>query len=266
MSERAASAEWSRSLRAFNTATESENRIHDDAVARRFGFSGGLVPGVDVYAYMCAGPVRRWGEEWLRRGVAEVRFPAPTYDGEQVVVSMGDDGRVGVTNAAGRCTASGTVGLAPEGTGAIDPGVWRAAPAPQERPPAAPEVLVPGTELGAVDLVFDADDGYLDDIREVLDVYRLERIAHPGWISRFGNWVLAANVRLGPWMHVGHTIRHLGIVHHGQTVSARGRVAAEYEHKGHRFSELDLVVSADESPVATIHHVAIYRPRQVAEH
>ena len=37
---------------AFNTAQESENKIHDDDVARRFGFTGGLVPGVDVYAYM----------------------------------------------------------------------------------------------------------------------------------------------------------------------------------------------------------------------
>ena len=37
---------------AYNSARASENKIHDDEVARRFGFSGGLVPGVDVYAYM----------------------------------------------------------------------------------------------------------------------------------------------------------------------------------------------------------------------
>jgi hypothetical protein len=35
-------------VEAFNTAKASENKIHDDAVARRFGFGGGLVPGVDV--------------------------------------------------------------------------------------------------------------------------------------------------------------------------------------------------------------------------
>jgi len=37
---------------AYNTSKQSENKIHDDAVAKRFGFSGGLVPGVDVMAYM----------------------------------------------------------------------------------------------------------------------------------------------------------------------------------------------------------------------
>ena len=30
---------------AHNTAQASENKIHDDATARRFGFSGGLVGG-----------------------------------------------------------------------------------------------------------------------------------------------------------------------------------------------------------------------------
>src|SRR6266478_2886357 len=45
---------------AYNTSKQSENKIHDDAVARRFGFSGGLVPGVDVMAYMMHLPVSKW--------------------------------------------------------------------------------------------------------------------------------------------------------------------------------------------------------------
>ena len=52
-------------VQAYNTAHSSENKIHDDAVARRFGFTGGLVPGVDVYAYMMHLPVARWGRAFL---------------------------------------------------------------------------------------------------------------------------------------------------------------------------------------------------------
>ena len=37
---------------AFNISASSENKIHDDNIAKRFGFQGGLVPGVEVYAYM----------------------------------------------------------------------------------------------------------------------------------------------------------------------------------------------------------------------
>src|SRR5215212_7877734 len=55
-------------LTAFNTATASTNKIHDDDVAREYGFRGGLVPGVDVYAYLTHLPVREWGRAWLEDG------------------------------------------------------------------------------------------------------------------------------------------------------------------------------------------------------
>src|SRR6266498_2246651 len=67
---------------AYNTSKQSENKIHDDTVARRFGFSGGLVPGVDVMAYMMHLPVAKWGRGFLERGLIEARFVKPVYDGE----------------------------------------------------------------------------------------------------------------------------------------------------------------------------------------
>ncbi len=74
-------------VQAFNSATHSENRMHDDAVAQKYGFSGGLVPGVDVFAYMVHVPVAKWGRAFLERGLMEVRFAKPVYDGETVVVT-----------------------------------------------------------------------------------------------------------------------------------------------------------------------------------
>src|SRR5262245_3310193 len=58
---------------AYNTSKQSENKIHDDTVARRYGFSGGLVPGVDVMAYMMHLPVAKWGRAFLDRGLIEAR-------------------------------------------------------------------------------------------------------------------------------------------------------------------------------------------------
>ena len=74
-------------VNAFNTAAASENKIHDDSVARRFGFRGGLVPGVEVYAYMAHMPVARWGRAWLERGSGAFRFRKPVYDGAIAVVT-----------------------------------------------------------------------------------------------------------------------------------------------------------------------------------
>src|SRR4051812_17825699 len=79
-------------VKAFNTAHDSENKIHDDATAKRFGFGGGLVPGVDVYGYMSHMPVMRWGRAWLERGTAECRFLKPVYDGETATVTAGGSG------------------------------------------------------------------------------------------------------------------------------------------------------------------------------
>src|SRR4051812_29681961 len=75
------------SIVAFNAAKLSENKMHDDTVAKKFGFTGGLVPGVDVYAYMSHAPLTVWGRAFLERGHMEGRFGKPLYDGETATVT-----------------------------------------------------------------------------------------------------------------------------------------------------------------------------------
>jgi hypothetical protein len=76
-----------RALVAVNTAPESENRMHGDE-ARRFGFASGLVPGVDVLAYLAHEGVAHWGSPWLAGGRLQGRLDAPVYDGERVEVEV----------------------------------------------------------------------------------------------------------------------------------------------------------------------------------
>ena len=79
-------------VKAYNSAHDSETKIHDDSVASRFGFRGGLVPGVDVYAYMAHLPVAHFGRAWLERCAADCRF-GPIPGGYQVslAIPMEDD-------------------------------------------------------------------------------------------------------------------------------------------------------------------------------
>ena len=81
-------------VEAYNLSHASENKIHDDAIAQRLGFSGGLVPGVEVYAYACHLPVARWGRAWLERGRMDCRFLKPVYDGRIATVT-GNETSVG---------------------------------------------------------------------------------------------------------------------------------------------------------------------------
>ena len=139
------------------------------------------------------------------------------------------------------------------------------APAPRKRPAASAASLAVGTVLGSLDVGFRADraEEYLRDIGEEAPVYRTERIAHPGWLLRMANAILVANVELGPWIHVSSAATHFGPVRDGQRVQTRAIVVDEYERKGHRFVELDVVILADgEHPVLRVRHTAIYEPRR----
>src|SRR6266567_3730771 len=101
------------SVSAYNTAKASENKIHDDAVAKRFGFTGGLVGGVHVYAYMSHLPVQRWGRDWLERGTGEARFSKPVYDGDtaEITATEDADGMSLKVETAGVACATGRAAL-----------------------------------------------------------------------------------------------------------------------------------------------------------
>lgn len=248
---------------ATNWSTASENKIHDDDVARRYGFGGGLVPGVTLWGYLTRPIVETWGRDWLERGMAEVRFVSPAYDGEQVT-SLIDDGRLELTRPDGTVCVTGTAGLSSTGVTIPDVDV---APVPSARPPADAHSLAPGTDLGSITRHFGADEAseYLDRIGDDLDLYRgPDAVAHPGWLLLDANQVLISNVVLGPWVHVGSRIHNLRPVLLGQQVAARARVTDNTERKGHHFVELDVVIFADDEPAMVVHHNAIWKLRDPA--
>ncbi|MFT4863688.1 MAG: acyl dehydratase, partial [Pseudohongiellaceae bacterium] len=72
---------------ALNDATESENRIHSDEIAAKYGFTGALVSGVNVFGYMTQPLVRAFGERFLQRGVLDVIFLKPAYQDDLLTVS-----------------------------------------------------------------------------------------------------------------------------------------------------------------------------------
>jgi hypothetical protein len=251
-------------VEAYNTATGSTNKIHDDEVARTYGFRGGLVPGVDVYAYLAHVPAERWGLDWLAHGAITVRLAKPVYDGQLVSVTANDAGDaldLAVVDAHGDECATGRATRAP-----IDVARPRPAAAllPEHRPPASPNSLRPGTVLGSLTEVFDAGlaASYLADVRETLPLYA--SVAHPGWLLRFANSILARNVVLGPWIHVSSDVALLGVLGDGEPVDVRACVLDEFERKGHRFVTLDVAIDSDGRPIQRVTHTAIHAPRPIA--
>ncbi|MGY3451891.1 hypothetical protein [Bradyrhizobium sp. USDA 4353] len=252
-------------VEAFNTAKQSENKMHDDSVARRFGFAGGLVPGVEVLGYMLHQPVARWGRAFLERGLIEARFIKPVYDGEIAEVRAREtaDGLVLEVTSQGQLCATGSASLP-----AVAPDVvladYRDVPPADVRPPIGADSFEVGSWLGTAPRAWPgpAATMYLDEIRERDPIYASERLGHPGMLQRVMNRLLVDNVVLGPWIHVGSRMQLLSVIAETDEITARGRVVANYEKKGHRFVEIDaLAVANGDRPVAHCHHVAIYQPR-----
>jgi hypothetical protein len=105
---------------------------------------------------------------------------------------------------------------------------------------------------------------YLADVRETETLYASEGLAHPGLILRLCNAALRDNVVLGPWIHTGSRLQNFAPLRVNDVASARARVIANYERKGHRLVDMDVLVLGNDRPAARVTHTAIYRLRQAA--
>ena len=256
-------------VEAYNLSHASENKIHDDAVAQKLGFSGGLVPGVEVYAYACHPAVRRWGRAWLEHGQIECRFLKPVYDGHLAVVTGRDgDGHLDISvNSQKVLCATGEASM-PKGAPEAPPiHAYEPRLPPEVRPPADERTLATGSWLGTrpYQLTPDMAAQYLRDVREADPIYASEGLAHPGLLLRLCNLALRENVVLQPWIHTGSKVTNFAVAHVGDELSARARVAANYDRKGHRMVDLDVALIANGRTVlAHVVHTAAYRLRQLA--
>jgi acyl dehydratase len=239
---------------ARNIEPASDNRIHADDVAQQFGFTGALVPGVDLFAYLTAPLVAMWGPPWLAGGRVDLRFRKPVYDGERVVVAgpadhltmTGPDGVVRAVGAASAPAQHQPRRLLP------------AMPPPATRMPTSAVAL---GALSTVDVRITPEDNasYLDAIGEPHPYYREQSVAHPAGLLRMVNLILMSNVELGPWIHTASDCRLLAPARLTATLSARGEVTELFERNGSSYVRYDAVVLADGTPVMDVAHTAIYR-------
>ena len=236
--------------RAVNIAPDSENKIHDDAVAAQYGFRGGLVVGVTVYGYM-AEPIVRYAPEWLEHGGMSFRLLEPFYDGDEVVIKAGvqDDGSIAVTaeREDGKLAAKGLARVNPGATEAPEPLADCSLPSPGQRPAATPETVVPGAALGTV-------------------IATLES-AEPSEILQLSNEMLVQNFRLGPWIHAASELQNWSAPQPGERVAARGRIRERFERKGHQFLVADVMLLGERGRLLqTVRHTAIYELRAAGAH
>jgi acyl dehydratase len=269
-------------LRARNTSPVSENKIHEDDIARQYGFQGGLVPGATSYAYLAGYLVRTLGPEWAAHGTSSIALVKPVYEGE--IVRLGGtvtsvEGHATRGSLTAECWVDGPDGSrrAPATAGLI----WGVERTQEGRPafartdqrPRRPEDRLPitaatapiGVTLPPVVMAADAaaTGQYLEAIEDSNPLFREGSpfggpLVHPGWYPGVANRVLSGNFILNAWIHTRSEIRHLGPALVGGSYHAYGEITSAFEKRGHEYVVADvLITDGADTPVARVTHTAI---------
>lgn len=267
-------------LVAKNYAEDSDNKMHSDETAGRYGYRGGLVPGVAIFAYMTVPIANALGKEWLARGSMAGKFIKPVYDEEPVSVQSHvvatDPIRIAisVTNDDGVLCAVGEASL-PEKRPHLDISKYPYRPLPESETKLPPtlEALADDTILGSIEFTMDPVNqegetgNFIDEMVDCLALYRgPDAVPHPAFLVQKANTLLVENVALGPWIHSASDVNYYSFPTPGEKVFMQGRVAHSYKKRGHDIAVIDLAVLGDnERPIAHLTHTAIVHPKEKTE-
>lgn len=259
---------------ALNTAPDSANEIHGDEIAQKYGFKGGLVPGVTISAYLIQPAVETWGMDWLERGHAHVRVGSPLYDGEEFTVDITDERddaySARLVRPEGTVSATAEVSLTPSlptPPGRRHDGIADknhiGEPASAERFEALRRdgCLAYRYRWGASHRM----NAYIADDTLMPELLQLDKggYANMSFLLGTSNWILASNAHMNPWVHLETTSQNFRAVPRDTAIIAEMSVADYYEKKGHEFVDVqvNLFDEADDACLCSIDLRAIYRLR-----
>ena len=254
-----------------NVSINSENRIHDDAEAKKYGFSGGLVPGTAVYAHMTQPLVAHFGLDWLAGNQGELALFKPAYEGDSLtaITDLGKGADRGATvriNGAGRLELARLETSIPPARPAPDPLANRApAPATGARTPISWDAVTPGQPLRAYPWrpTPEMQAHWCDTLSESLPIYRGPQApAHPGLILQAANGVLSNHYVLQPWIHTASRIVTHRALRVGEAVEVRAIPLEKWEKKGHQFFRVYVAMITGSAPAVEVWHTAIFRVRR----
>lgn len=271
---------------ARNTAATEAGSIHDDAYAARFGYRGGLVPGVTLLAYLTPALIEAFGEAWPQHGRLHARFVRPAYDGETLAVRApvarreGDDVTLAcrLENEAGAaCVEAEASCLLGEPRPARHV-PWRTAiPAPRpvrvatggRLPPLDPDTFVIGEELMPLTYRITPDDSmtWAAQMDDRSSWYRESSpfggpIVHPAFFARDPIELLRHNFAYKATIHAETDLSYQRVAWPERDYTVYGYIADVYERKGNSYVVVHtLTVDQDGREIARNRHSSIVRLR-----
>lgn len=259
---------------AFNQVPDSANEIHGDKIAKDLGFTGGLVPGVTVSAYLTHPAIEAWGIDWLDRGSAHVKVNSPLYDEEQFDVEVFNQSDTNyearLIRPDGTVSATAEVGLAESGEDAPTRRGDRVSNRDTSSIIAIPANMQKLKDGGCFAARFRWDgehamSTYLLDRAAMPDILRIDGsgYANMSMILGCSNWVLSRNAYMNPWLHLETQSQNYARIPLGTEILAEMEVRDLFTKKGHEFVDARVILFdlSDDKCLCSIDLRAIYKLR-----
>ena len=258
---------------ALNTAPNSDNKIHGDTLAKRYGFEGGLVPGVTISAYLVHPAIELWKEDWLDRGFANCCITSPLYDKETFTVDIDDSNKnrlnTTLVRSNGVVSANAEVSITSE---LPYPPIRRGDLVANKdyRPPEATMAIWKNLQkegCRAFRYTWGGNNPliYLKDSKNLPELLQPELggFSNLSFLLGCSNWVLAGNGYMNAWLHLQTISQNYRSVKIGTDLIAEMKVNDVYAKKGHEFVDVavDLYDEKDDECVMTINLIAIFKLR-----
>lgn len=247
---------------AKNFAVASENKIHSDAIAKRLGFTGALVPGVTVFGHLTWPLTEKCGTKWLADSYVTTRFLKPAYDGEPLSISMKER-----ESLSCECHNRSGVLLA-----TLDCRLQERAPPVDERA----ATIKSDAAADRIEITWDTvnvDEPFptyiwLPDVEHNRDYSaRLDDetpifkqgVLHPHAILSQANQVLVRRYVMPAWIHTGSEIRFRKLLRVADAIEMRAVPIEKWEKKGHQFIRLYIACLVGGEVTTEIYHTAIFK-------
>jgi acyl dehydratase len=249
---------------ARNFAEASENKIHSDDIARRFGFTGALVPGVTVFGHLAWPLTQRFGERWLQGSWVTTRFIKPAYDCATISLTDRETGTNAVTveckNAADTLLATLECTIESTPPPADIYAHMAEATGPQPRVEIAWDSVRVGEPLPTYS--WKPDDShnreYAARVCDETELFR-KGVLHPHAILSQANQVLVRRYVMPAWIHTGSELRFRRLLRVGDAIEVRAVPLEKWERKGHQFIKLYVAYETGGELATEIFHTAIFR-------
>ncbi|MFK7914221.1 MAG: hypothetical protein AB8B93_09925 [Pseudomonadales bacterium] len=265
------------SVTARNFSAASDNKIHSDEIAKKYGFTGALVPGVAVFGHLVHPLVEQHGQAWLNRSVSALRLFKPAYHGDSLTiehdtlsaatapsaVSWQTDPLTTVSTAYGRGELLATLhSQLPETSPTPFATPEQIGIKPAGRPLMTWESVIPEQAFPIRQWHIDAEENqrYSKEVADSNPLYAT--YAHPHWLLSTANTALVQEFEMPAWIHVGSELCIHSAIKVGDTITVNAVPVEKWERKGHQFVRLYLSYHRGTELTTEIMHTAIFRIAQ----